>query len=216
MAFLIPTVNSIGEKGFEDIKVIANALLSTFGIKKYGGVHVGIVTCAEVGNVIMKFDDSYYKSNIRRILKSLKLQGRRLVLEECLREASNNLFDVRGGVRTVADKYLIVIGDNSFSFSKQVVDKALLPLKNQGVKIKSMSLGTDPAAAARMRSISSEPKSIWFRQVQSEEVLNAGYFARSITEGLCKGKKRIDTSATPKPTNRPIRIRRLVCCSTEI
>ena len=184
VAFLIPTAKHVGEKGLKDIKLVINALLSTFGIKKYGGVHVGFMTCAEVGEVVMNFDDYHNRKEIRNVLEAMKLKamGKDTKLENCLKDASLNLFDVRGGVRNAVDKYLVVIGDGRASFIQQSVRTPLLSLKNQGVKVLSWARSSSQTAIARMKTISSDPKDIWFRQMQKREVENAGFFGRSISE----------------------------------
>ena len=188
VAFLIPTAKHVGEKGLKDIKLVINALLATFGIKKYGGVHVGFMTCAEVGEVVMNFDDHHNRKEIRNVLESMKATGRETKLDNCLKDASLNLFDVRGGVRNAVDKYLIVIGDGRGSFIQQSVRTHLLSLKNQGVKILSWARSSSRPTIARMKTISSNPKDIWFRLMQRREVDNAGFFGRSISEIICKGK----------------------------
>lgn len=184
IAFLIPTTSNT----LQDVKVIVNAMLLTFGMKKYGGVHIGIITCAEKGDVVLKLNERYIRTDVQDTLESLQRRGNRVVLDECLRHSSRAIFDVTGGVRNAVDKYLIVFDDGSSSFSQPAVNNALSILRRQGVIVIGMSVGSDSAAVTKMRTISHEPKSVWFKQIRAREVENAAFFARSVSEVLCKGK----------------------------
>ncbi len=184
IVFLIPTVSNT----LQDVKAIVNALLLTFGITKYNGVHVGIITCAEQGKIVLKLNENYMKAEIQNILQSLQVKGRQVILDKCLREASSNMFDVRGGVRNNVDKYFVVFDDGSSLFYQPAVNNAVLTLKNQGITVMGMAVGNSPSAEIKMRTISHVPKSVWLKQTRRREVQNAAFFARSVSEVLCKGK----------------------------
>ena len=184
IVFLIPTVSN----SLQDVKAIVNAMLLTFGIKKYDGVHVGIVTCAEQGKIVLKLNENYMRGEIQGLLESLQMEGRQAVLDECLREASNNMFDVRGGVRNSVDKYMVVFDDGSSMFRQPAVNNAISSLKFKGITVMGMAVGSDPSAERKMRTISHVPKSVWLKQTREREVQNAAFFARSVSEVLCKGK----------------------------
>lgn len=183
IAFLIPTVSN----SLQDIKAIVNAMLLTFGIRKYG-VHVGLITCAEKGDVVLKLNENYMKTDVQSQLKTLRVTGRRAFLAKCLREASNSMFDVRGGVRNAVDKYLVVFDDGSSSFVQPAVDDAIATLKQQGVIVMGIAVGNNPTAETNMRSISHVPDSVWLKQTREREVRNAAFFARSVSEVLCNGE----------------------------
>ena len=183
IAFLIPTVSNT----LQDVKVIVNAMLLTFGIKKYGGVHVGIITCAEQGDVMLKLNENYIRAEIQDILESLQIKGSQVVLDKCLREASSDMFDVKGGVRNSVDKYLIVFDDGSSLFVQPAVNNAISTLRSQGITVMGMAMGSNPAAETKMRTISHVPKSVWLKPARQREVQNAAFFARSVSEVLCKG-----------------------------
>ena len=184
IAFVIPTVSDT----LQNVKTIVDAILVTFGIRKYEGVHVGIITCAEQGDILLRLNENYMRTEIQNILQSLQMEGRRVILDKCLTEASNNLFDVRGGVRNGVDKYLVVFDDGSSTFFQPAVNNAVSTLKTQGIIVMGMAVGNDPAATTKMRTISNVPKSAWLKLARRREVQNAAFFARSISEVLCKGK----------------------------
>ena len=184
IVFLIPTVSN----ALQDIKAIVNAMLLTFGIRKYEGVHVAIITCAEQGKIVLKLNENYMRAEIQNILKSLQMAGRTVILDECLREASNNMFDVRGGVRNGVDKYMVVFDDGSSLFRQPAINNSISTLKSQGITIMGMAVGSISAAQVKMRTISHVPKSVWLKQTRQREVQNAAFFARSVSEVLCKEK----------------------------
>lgn len=186
IVFLIPTVSNT----IEDVKQITNAMLLSFGIKKYDGVHVGIISCAEEGDVVLKLNKNYVRAEMQRILMSMRVKGSQAVLHKCLLEAANNMFDVRGGVRNAVDKYLVVFEDGGSSFYQPAVDNAISILKSQGVTVMGMAVGNNFAAVTKMRAISTPPQNVWLKRIRSREVRNAAFFARSVSEFLCKGKTR--------------------------
>ena len=174
----------MGTKGLEDVKNVITAILSTFRLQKRDGVHVGVLTCAKRGKVILKFDDTYSMPDIMNVLKSIKLKGRKFLLEQCLKEANDNLFDIRSGVRNHVGKYLFIFGKTISPLSRLA---AVHPLQNQGVKVIGMSLSNHPVHIKRMKSISSQPHSIWFKHIRRRELESTEYFARAISELICKG-----------------------------
>ena len=184
IAFVIPTVSDT----LQSVKAIVNAMLLTFGITKYEGVHVGIITCAEQGDILLRLNENYMRTEIQNILQSVKIEGRQVVLDKCLTRASNDMFDVRGGVRNAVDKYLVVFDDGSSSFIQPAVNNAISTLKKQGITVMGMAVGSDPAATTKMRTISHTPESVWSKQLREREVQNAAFFARSVSDVFCDGK----------------------------
>lgn len=184
IAFVIPTVSDT----LQSVKAIVNAMLLTFSITKYQGVHVGIIACAEQGDILLRLNEIYTRAEIQNILQSVKIEGRQLVLDKCLTEASNNMFDVRGGVRNGVDKYLVVFDDGSSSFIQPAVNNVISTLKKQGIKVMGMAVGSDSAATTKMRTISHAPQSVWSKQLRAREVQNAAFFARSVSDVFCDGK----------------------------
>ena len=184
ITFIIPTVSNT----LQDVKAIVNAMLLTFGIRKYEGVHIGIITCAEQGDIVLKLNENYMRTEIQDVIKSLEIKGSQVRLDKCLKEASDNMFDVKGGVRNAVDKYLVVFDDGSSLFVQPAVNNEISTLRKQGITVMGIAVGNSPSATTKMRIVSHEPKTVWLKQVRRREIQNAASFARSVSEVLCKGK----------------------------
>lgn len=54
-----------------------------------------------------------------------------------------------------------------------------------------IAIGNNRAATSSMRTISSPPKTFWFKTVGQREIDNAELFARSLSELICRGKSKL-------------------------
>ena len=140
--FALDGSQSVGEKGFKNIKDLVITILDKYNISQ-SETHVGVIEFSNQANVILPlnklFESTSIKDQVKRIVPS---GGKETVTDEVLRKSADEVFDVKSGGRPGALKVLVIITDGK-STGEEPPKRAVKPVKEKGVRVYVVNIGED-------------------------------------------------------------------------
>ena len=148
LVFAIEGTRRMKEDGFTEAKeFIKNMVQSNYTISK-DGTHVGIVEYSEEPSIKLRLDETFDEDVIQNVIKNMTPSaGENANLDEALDKSINKMFSVSMGGRPSAKKILVVIAASNTT-GKEALKKSSKPLKERGVRVYVVSLGSDPETLA--------------------------------------------------------------------
>ena len=142
LVFALDGSQSIGEKGFKNIKDFVVTMIDNYNISKRD-THVGIIEFSNQANVIIPLNKLFERTSIQdQVQRVVPSGGQETVTDEALRKSADDVFDVTSGGRPGATKVLIIVTDGE-STGKEPPKRAVKPVKEKGVRVYVVNVGED-------------------------------------------------------------------------
>ena len=141
LVFAHDASGSVKESGFQKIKDFTKDLVKGFKIG-VNNTHVGVVVFSHIAKVAIRLDETFDKDTLLDKIQNISYLGYTTATDDALRVSNEEMFSLKGGVRQNVPLVLVVLTDGKCTACKESVSIPANALKNKGVEIFSIAVGS--------------------------------------------------------------------------
>ncbi|XP_048583231.1 uncharacterized protein LOC5507629 isoform X2 [Nematostella vectensis] len=149
LALVLDSSGSIGRRNWVKVKRFAKDVIDYYDVSEKG-THIGIVMYSTDASVKMHFNKysgaEMNNVNIKRDIDELRLERGLTFIDKALKISAEKLFTEKNGMRLNRKKVALVLTDGIQTKDKgpfTPLQKASQPMKDKGVEVYSLGIGSD-------------------------------------------------------------------------
>ena len=142
IAFAIDASGSVGSWGYYQEKIFVRNTIARFGISR-SGTHAAVIVYSTSANVAISLTQYTSYSRFYYAVQRIPYTRGTTRIDLALKVAAEQVFSEDGGVRSNVPKILVLMTDGVQTRTRDSLplDKAVLPLKSQGVQVYALAIG---------------------------------------------------------------------------